>query len=763
MVEVLPPAPSFGDARQASTQRRLQGSVSSRTSVVAEEGDEECTFAPQIKNVPGVESTMGDFMQGWAEKCREKRLQAAMERRRSDLEELEASQPQHLSRVANEMYLREAGYAGPVQAWRLHAEKYLKTRQLLHPSPAGTVPPSRDDTLNLTAPSGEREANWEAVVRRLYPYSGTPDKPAIEVDEANDVKQGIADRLLPLATSIRSARQGAGQTLGGSSSSSSRGSFTMPRSNMRTSSSSAATSRRSITSYAETAAARRNASSGRVSSTLSTSAGEADELTRMGQTFQPGISDHGGSIEFLEIVDAGTCPDSGRRPASTTSSADYAGVAPKQPWQRLYEEGTRRVRAKSQPPAAFGVTTPAPLPYSEKLLRNAQTPRPPVWRERSDVLPHGQAPLSSSAAVNSSGLSLHSLDGRMPGQRLYEQSEKMRAMQQQRTSVANALKTAEELRECTFCPKTHSARRSVSQDSTAESLYDRGLKAKQRRQDLAEEGARRQLAEDMKECTFHPNVRREKSSDRATSSKMGPRSARRVGNGGEVAQPSAGQDAKQRDLATSVLGLLQEWKAKRSCYSKDGMRPPGTVEDRPTCLAQPPAPAFQAVEAPEADLKEKLAASFPVATELEHRPQIAPRFPVGSSAPHLANHVEVGTLLDGWRQSWGVDGRRVLPKAPPVTVSYAPPQSPSRADGLPGTPVVSRSVEVPASPPDASDRSGKTGASIGTPAGGARVTATRSMFEANKSGDVEVSLAAMLQEWQSAGAAASDAVVAGPA
>mmetsp|Transcript_53008 Transcript_53008/g.124202 ORF Transcript_53008/g.124202 Transcript_53008/m.124202 type:complete len:736 (+) Transcript_53008:57-2264(+) len=733
MVEVLPPAPSFGDASRAATQRRLLGSASSRTSMVfeaPEEADEECTFAPQIKSVPGVESTMGDFMQGWAEKCREKRFQAAVEQRRSEEEELEVTQPQHLTRAANEIYLREAGYAGPVEAWRLHAERYLKTRQLLQPSSDG-APPSRDDALNLSVPSGEREANWEAVVRRLYPYSSTPDKHAAEVEEEG------GERLLPLAPSIRAARLGVVPTLGGSSSSSSRGSLTVPRANLRTTSSSATTSRRSITSYAETAA-RRNASSGRVSA-----AGEAEEQTRLAQTLQPSVRDHGGNIEFLEIVDAG---DSGRRAGSTTSSADYAGAAPKQPWQRLYEEGTRRLRAKSQPPASIGIATPAPLPHSEKLLRNSQTPRQPVWRERSEA----EQPLqASTASVNTSGLLLHSLDGRMPGQRLFEQSEKMRAMQQQRASVANALKTAEELRECTFCPKTRSCRRSVSPDSTAESLYERGLKAKQRRRNLAEEGSRRQVAEDMKECTFHPNVRREKSSDRATSSKAGARSAQRCAASLQSNEAGAGQDARQRDLATSVLGLLQDWKAKRGCKEESHMS--GAADDRQLpARAPPPAPSFQAADA---DFQQQLA-SHHEATCSNQRPQAAARFPVGGSASHLANHVEVGALLDGWRQSWGVDGRKVLPKAPPATASNAPLQSPSHT----GTPVVSRSVEVPASPPEASTRSAKMAGAL---SGGSKIAAAREKLASDMAGSTQVSLAAMLQEWQSAGMSASEALVAG--
>eukprot|EP00403_Amphidinium_massartii_P039313 CAMPEP_0178442010 /NCGR_PEP_ID=MMETSP0689_2-20121128/37885_1 /TAXON_ID=160604 /ORGANISM="Amphidinium massartii, Strain CS-259" /LENGTH=732 /DNA_ID=CAMNT_0020065425 /DNA_START=30 /DNA_END=2228 /DNA_ORIENTATION=- len=730
--------------------------MSSRTSLVQDEEDAECTFAPQINRVPGVESTMGDFMQGWAERCRERRLEAAMERRRNDLVELEAAQPQQFTRAANEVYLREAGYSGPVQAWRLHADRYFKARQPSLDVTKGSLSFREMDVSSLSgnaAAEGDRQAHWDAVVRRLYPYSSTPDQTIIEGDEGSASKPTRAERLCnsdPVAMSLRMQQQSASEprktwagpvtSTGGGSSSSSRGSIALPLSRsqtgpqLRPASSSAAASRRSLASTADTMGGRRTASTGRVSTIgasedlISANPEEVEGAVAQGTSAPAAAttSQIGGNIEFLEVV---ASQNSGRRAASESSSSD--GGVEKAPWQKMYEAGTLTLRARSQPPKVAGAAAPRPLPRSEQLLRNAQTPRKPLVSNHRGDTPQRCTHQPAANVSNMSTQSRGAPGGRTPGLRLYEQSERTRAMQQQRASVATALKSAEELRECTFCPKTNSSRTSMSPDAARESLYERGLKAKQRRREMSEQGVRNRVEQDMRECTFQPNIRREKSQERQSGRQSVSRSGQRHAAPGE--EMLNGSDKQPQDLTQSVLSLLQDWKSKRpnkdlNLGGRASMTPGSTCEAATRRQASvPTVPSVAPMTA-------------------------APAQPCWAVPPsQAAGNMEVGALLNGWRESWAVDGAsRSLPKAPAAAAHIkTAPSSPAGTANLPSA----RSVEVPSAlPPDSSSSDGKR-----KPGGGGRVAAAA----ASLAGNPEASLAAMLQEWRSGQMYTSEAVGAG--
>jgi len=125
--------------------------------------EEEFSFTPQIKAVKGISSTMGDYMQGWSEKRQLHVFESRCERQLVESEKL-PFQPELLAKSANETLLKGAGYAGPIQAWRQHAEKYKQVRE-----PDNEKHPEVQKADEQGKKLGRGQRSWGPVVQRLYP------------------------------------------------------------------------------------------------------------------------------------------------------------------------------------------------------------------------------------------------------------------------------------------------------------------------------------------------------------------------------------------------------------------------------------------------------------------------------------------------------------------------------------------------------------------------------------------------------------------
>jgi len=381
--------------------------------------DEDFSFTPHIKKMKGVSSTMGDFMQGWTEK-RDLHVREV----RSEKEMLEKEerpfQPNLPAKATNETLLKGVGYAGPVQGWRQHAERYKQAREQ-EPDQCSFEP-------GLVAGGKKmgRQRSWGAVVQRLYPYT---NKPSSDYHASANSSAGVTTAdFTSLQENVREAWEDAG---------------------------------------------------GDVSA-----GGRAVEK-------QQGHADSSG----------GTCA-SAHMPRMP--GVRRYGRPPKETWQYLFESGTRKERCKSMPPKAE-ITTPTPLEHSLKLLANEGCSRRPLWSRPAKSRSTTPTPCKAQASVRSADA----------GQRLFEQSEKQRLRQQQQEVLAKELKVADELRECTFRPRINPGRRCGAAASKAEasgangqdaklSLYERGVRARLRREQRAEEGAQERAEAELSECTFHP-------------------------------------------------------------------------------------------------------------------------------------------------------------------------------------------------------------------------------------------------------------------
>lgn len=151
--------------------------------------DEECFFTPAIKPLPGVSSTMSDYMQGWTEKRRTDIVRAQLRQHHEEQRELEA-RPQMRTRATTEAVLAKAanGYKHPVDAWRHHADRYKLARCSAPPSPAATKA--------AAAPARRKSeaACRRDVIARLYPFQG---------------KRGSAAATGPAKAAAGAAREGA--------------------------------------------------------------------------------------------------------------------------------------------------------------------------------------------------------------------------------------------------------------------------------------------------------------------------------------------------------------------------------------------------------------------------------------------------------------------------------------------------------------------------------------------------------------------------
>merc|ERR1719491_598569 len=136
----MPSAPDAG-AGWGAEHRPLSWEASGAD----DELDEECSFTPNIKSMKGVSSTMGDFMRGWTEQRERQILESRAEKNRLQRQDL-PFRPELPAKAANETLLRSAGYKGPVQAWRQHAEHYKQVRDSSAPSGSQATHAGREQT-----------------------------------------------------------------------------------------------------------------------------------------------------------------------------------------------------------------------------------------------------------------------------------------------------------------------------------------------------------------------------------------------------------------------------------------------------------------------------------------------------------------------------------------------------------------------------------------------------------------------------------------
>merc|ERR1719401_970147 len=104
---------------------------------------------------------MGDFMHGWSEKRQMHLQESRSERLLVEREEF-PFRPELPAKSANEELLRDAEYAGPIQAWRKHAEHYKHMK-------SNDVEASDEQPKDRAKPRSRTP--WSDVVQRLYPYS----------------------------------------------------------------------------------------------------------------------------------------------------------------------------------------------------------------------------------------------------------------------------------------------------------------------------------------------------------------------------------------------------------------------------------------------------------------------------------------------------------------------------------------------------------------------------------------------------------------
>jgi len=445
---------------------------------------EEFTFAPSIINVKGVTSTMGDFMRSWSEKRELHLHESRSERFLLEREEF-PFRPELPAKSTNDELLRCAGYSGPIQAWRKHAEHYKQMRS--SDNEASDEPrKDRQKTGNLTP--------WTAVVQRLYPFSSNENAAS---------PAEISSPVLSKAASPDSRFSGA--------------------------------------------------------------LGMGQELAKARDM----LADDG-------VSSFAASPPDESSGAPGMPGQRRCGRPPKATWQFLYESGTRQIRGKSMPPRVESNTTPTPLPHSKQLLKREASARRPLYQKGPQIASqHATQPEKIPAASSTQPERPRSSgDGvANAGQRLYEQSERQKAFQEQRQILAGELKMAEEMRECTFQPQIerlncdrrgHKSKSNGTTpiDESSLSLYERGLRARQRRQQMEETGVQKRTEVELRECTFHPTVRRKKGLARDTSFASQPSPS---SGSASMCQDDVCIEAdvsQANDVSSKVLTMLDDWRGR---------------------------------------------------------------------------------------------------------------------------------------------------------------------------------------------------------
>lgn len=562
--------------------------------------EEEFSFTPQIKNVKGITSTMGDFMRGWSEKRELHILET-----RSELQELEKEelpfQPELPAKATNETLLQGSGYAGPIQAWRQHADRYKQAREREAALP---------EAMKAEGKKPSRQRSWGAVVQRLYPY---PAKASDSLIQDLSTTGPATTTLMPAAP--------------------------------------------------DQAAEPDN--SHKASGDVSAGVAVADRSA--------------GPVDTNPSVEA----DSVLNRSANTPSRRY-GRPPKATWQYLHETGTRKLRGKSMPPQAENYTTPRPLQRSEQMAKNEGFARrplcPPAPRLRSSTPTRmGATGMASSA---SAPLARDDSRPRSAGgtsssgcQRLFELSERQKLRHEQRMLLASEVKVAEEMKECTFRPQTNCARRAVAHDDPASasssvgesslSLYERGLRWRQRRQQRLEEGAQERAEAELSHCTFRPDTRRGKKNAEAETPSRPAASVMSASGfaesvSGEASFRDAGLTASfTQDLTATVLTMLDDWRSPAPSFS-----PPSRVPDQ---YRQQGHEVLQQHSSPYSPKQEPDGAAF---AGVE-----------GNMDMHVQRHEpatsDIQALLQDWRGGWGGSARPppAAQVGSPVSKGPSPPQS----------------------------------------------------------------------------------------
>eukprot|EP00929_Paragymnodinium_shiwhaense_P063039 TRINITY_DN31521_c0_g2_i4.p1 TRINITY_DN31521_c0_g2~~TRINITY_DN31521_c0_g2_i4.p1 ORF type:complete len:586 (+),score=123.11 TRINITY_DN31521_c0_g2_i4:127-1884(+) len=244
-----------------------------------------------------------------------------------------------------------------------------------------------------------------------------------------------------------------------------------------------------------------------------------------------------------------------KAPAPGTPGNRRFGRPPKATWEYLSDVGTRQLRERYNPGPEAEAPPPRPLPRSEELLRAAEAKgeaRRPLWDRATQAERHSLPASPASKASGAVGIcgaggsssstgwpsnasrtaagsrrsaagpagAAKTSDGAARGQQMHARAVRQRALQEQRANVAMELRAMEEMRECTFQPSTNlsatSAPLMVGSSSAqgyrtehrdvAQSLYERGLQAMQRRQRRYEEGQQAQERKELSECSFQPQI-----------------------------------------------------------------------------------------------------------------------------------------------------------------------------------------------------------------------------------------------------------------
>mmetsp|Transcript_70961 Transcript_70961/g.123054 ORF Transcript_70961/g.123054 Transcript_70961/m.123054 type:complete len:715 (-) Transcript_70961:58-2202(-) len=537
--------------------------------------DEECSFAPHIKSVKGVSSTMGDFMESWSKQRERHILDSRAERHTLQRQEL-PFRPELPAKATNETLLRSAGYKGPVQAWRQHADHYKQVRE--SSSPAGSGAHTGREQASPSKPS--RQRSWSAVVDRLYPFPNAALEQAAPASEDLQPVLGVA---------LRDKAGGADLGAGGGADDS-----------MVSMDSSAA-----IETSTRTSALRQHL--------MSSTAREA------------------------------------------VSPKRRLGRPPKATWQYLYESGTRQLRGKSQPAPVESAPVPRPIQRSEELCQRqdrhplwipkslqSATPRARVQKTPRSVTPTPSARSARPASAHAGGSSSSAISSTRAGLRLYERCERQKELQEQRRSLAHEMKRAEEMRECSFRPRTNRGMRaSAAHGDENISLYDRGVRGQLRKRLLEEEGAAEKAEAELRECTFRPSIRRNRSfaahQDDSVASSC-PRLYDSREEPSDRSQATVRRDEaslqqsvdEPQDLTSSVLALLHEWKAQEIRHGPmPDCRLPSMRAAAPG-VRMPPVPAETPGDSPEG-----------------FEPEL-----VALRRQDRDTSLDMQELLDEWRSSW---------------------------------------------------------------------------------------------------------------
>lgn len=226
---------------------------------------------------------------------------------------------------------------------------------------------------------------------------------------------------------------------------------------------------------------------------------------------------------------------------------------------------------------------PKPIPRSEELLQLMQA-RAATVNDNDE----GRALASPARATGSSNKPV--AISRDVCKEIYERGQRHRALQEERVEVGAQLRLVDEMRECTFSPQTNHADPTTEHASCQgagarpkQSIYDRGLQAKERRRMATEEKAKQREEEELRECTFHPGVLSQlRPADACAGSSLAAQqmiAASSFDHGlNPVPSTAASEEVPQSEnLRNVVLSMLSEWQATERTQSTGNVLPPSEL------------------------------------------------------------------------------------------------------------------------------------------------------------------------------------------